>query len=169
MVVLPAIQYLEAARDEDEEHAGSAAEEEEDEEEEDEEEESEREEEGAEEEAGEQRGAEAISHSHPASPSLTSPALPSFSSLPIAHSPPLSPPSLAAPLVDEGVVSSSDDESSVQGEDTVKAKVATEMGKTRARQHRKYHSKKGAGQIGRAKGSKAKHSDAVKIDSGGWF
>jgi RIO kinase 2 len=58
--------------------------------------------------------------------------------------------------------------SSLEEEDEVKTKVANEIGKTRARQQKKYHSKKSTGRAGRAKGSKAKQDTRVHMDGGGW-
>jgi RIO kinase 2 len=59
-------------------------------------------------------------------------------------------------------------EESEEEEDEMKMKVATEIGKTRAHQQRKYHSKKSTGRAGRAKGSKAKQDTRVKLNSGEW-
>jgi RIO kinase 2 len=57
--------------------------------------------------------------------------------------------------------------SSGEEEDDVKTRVANEIGKTRVRQQKKYHSKKSAGRAGRAKGSKVKQDTRVHLD-GGW-
>ena len=51
----------------------------------------------------------------------------------------------------------------------VKEKVHSEVSKRRAREVRKYHSKKGAQRIGRPKGSKAKQDTRVKVDGGGFW
>jgi RIO kinase 2 len=53
-------------------------------------------------------------------------------------------------------------------EEDLKTRVTSEIMKTRARQQRKYHSKKSVNRAGRAKGSKAKQDDRFKIDGGGW-
>lgn len=51
--------------------------------------------------------------------------------------------------------------------DMMKVKVASDLTKQHARQHRRYHSKKGSG--GRQKGSKAKTSGKIKLDGGGFW
>ncbi|KAI0274644.1 RIO1 family-domain-containing protein [Gloeopeniophorella convolvens] len=54
--------------------------------------------------------------------------------------------------------------------DEIKDKAAIEAYKERARQKQKYHSKRGAQRIGRAKGSKAKQDTRVKPDKSGlWY
>lgn len=59
---------------------------------------------------------------------------------------------------------------SVSTHDTVRERAATEAAKLRAKQHRKYHSKRGAQRIGgRQKGSKAKMDTRVKPDKGGFW
>ncbi|KAH9937126.1 Rio2, N-terminal-domain-containing protein [Fomitopsis serialis] len=50
-----------------------------------------------------------------------------------------------------------------------KEKVHSEVSKRRAREVRRYHSKKGAQRIGRPKGSKAKQDVRVKMDGGGFW
>lgn len=63
----------------------------------------------------------------------------------------------------------SEDEDKANAEDEVKERVAMQVSKERARQQRKYHSKKGAGKIGRPKGSKAKQDTRVKLnETDGW-
>jgi len=47
-------------------------------------------------------------------------------------------------------------------------RVYSEVSKQRAKQQRKYHSKKGAQRVGRPKGSKAKMDGRLKLDTGGW-
>ena len=55
-------------------------------------------------------------------------------------------------------------------DDDVQARAAAEASKQRARQHRKYHSKRGAQKVGgRHKGSKAKQDTRVKPDRGGFW
>lgn len=49
----------------------------------------------------------------------------------------------------------------------IKDKVSFDLTKERTRQQRKYHSKRGARQAGRPKGSKAKQDTRVKVDSSG--
>ena len=51
----------------------------------------------------------------------------------------------------------------------IKEKVHSEVSKRRAREVRKYHSKKGTQRIGRPKGSKAKQDARVKVDGGGFW
>ena len=52
---------------------------------------------------------------------------------------------------------------------TTSAKVQAEVGKQRAREQRKYHSKKGAQRSGgRAKGSKAKTDNRLQLQGGFW-
>lgn len=63
----------------------------------------------------------------------------------------------------------SDDASEEDDQQAVSQRVATELSKEKTRQQRKYHSKKGAGRIGRPKGSKAKQDVRVKMDGGGWY
>jgi RIO kinase 2 len=55
----------------------------------------------------------------------------------------------------------------LHGEKDVKAAVSSELTRQRARQDRRYHSKKSVGKAGRAKGSKMKSDTRVKIGSGG--
>jgi RIO kinase 2 len=52
-------------------------------------------------------------------------------------------------------------------EQEIKDKAAIEGYKRRAREKQKYHSRRGAERIGRAKGSKAKQDNRVKLDKGG--
>jgi len=52
-------------------------------------------------------------------------------------------------------------------EKDVKATVSSELTRQRARQDRRYHSKKSVGKAGRAKGSKMKSDTRVKITGGG--
>ena len=52
-------------------------------------------------------------------------------------------------------------------EKEMRDKAATEVHKRRAREKQKYHSRRGAERIGRAKGSKAKQDNRVKLDKGG--
>ncbi|KZT75190.1 RIO1-domain-containing protein [Daedalea quercina L-15889] len=54
-------------------------------------------------------------------------------------------------------------------EPDVKEKVHTEVSKRRAKEVRKYHSKKGAQRVGRPKGSKAKQDARVKVDGGSFW
>jgi RIO kinase 2 len=49
----------------------------------------------------------------------------------------------------------------------IKDKAAIEAYKQRAREKQKHHSRRGAERIGRAKGSKAKQDNRVKLDKGG--
>jgi len=58
---------------------------------------------------------------------------------------------------------------SVKGskEQEIREKAANEAYKRRAREKQKYHSRRGAERIGRAKGSKAKQDNRVKLDKGG--
>ncbi|KAI0313739.1 hypothetical protein OF83DRAFT_1043231, partial [Amylostereum chailletii] len=49
----------------------------------------------------------------------------------------------------------------------LREKAAMEASKTRSRQQRKYHSKRSAQRVGRAKGSKAKQDTRVKVDASG--
>lgn len=51
--------------------------------------------------------------------------------------------------------------------DGIKDIVSSDLTKARARQHRKYHSKRGARNAGRPQGSKAKQDTRVKIDQSG--
>ncbi|KAI0652229.1 RIO1 family-domain-containing protein [Trametes meyenii] len=52
----------------------------------------------------------------------------------------------------------------------ISGKVQSEVSKQRARQQRKYHSKKGAQQTGgRTRGSKRKQDTRIKVDSGGFW
>jgi RIO kinase 2 len=53
-----------------------------------------------------------------------------------------------------------------QGQE-IRDKAANEAYKQRAREKQKYHSRRGAERIGRAKGSKAKQDNRVKLDKGG--
>lgn len=54
--------------------------------------------------------------------------------------------------------------------DTMKGKIASDLTKENARQHRKYHSKRSAQRTGgRSKGSKAKMDQRVKVDGGGFW
>ncbi|EGO00923.1 hypothetical protein SERLA73DRAFT_134044 [Serpula lacrymans var. lacrymans S7.3] len=48
-------------------------------------------------------------------------------------------------------------------------RVSTDLAKQRARQQKKYHSKRGAQKAGRAKGSKAKQDTRIKQDKGGFW
>jgi hypothetical protein len=127
------------------------------------------EDEGSEDELSEDEGLPiARDSSHPRTPSpLRAPSPLASPTADQANAQPSPPP--ASPLPSDDGDSDKEDGTYANETDAVKIKVANEVGKARARQHKKYHSKKGAGQIGRAKGSKAKHSDAVKVDSGGWF
>ena len=52
-------------------------------------------------------------------------------------------------------------------EQEIKDKAAIDAYKQRAREKQKYHSRRGAERIGRAKGSKAKQDNRVKLDKGG--
>ncbi|KIY72801.1 RIO1-domain-containing protein [Cylindrobasidium torrendii FP15055 ss-10] len=52
--------------------------------------------------------------------------------------------------------------------DEMKSIVASDMEKTRARQQKKYHSKRSVRKAGRMQGSKAKQDTRVKLDSG-WY
>ena len=52
-------------------------------------------------------------------------------------------------------------------EQEIREKAANEAYKRRAREKQKYHSRRGAERIGRAKGSKAKQDNRVKLDKGG--
>jgi len=52
-------------------------------------------------------------------------------------------------------------------EQEIKEKAGIEAYKQRAREKQKYHSRRGAERIGRAKGSKAKQDNRVKVDKGG--
>lgn len=63
----------------------------------------------------------------------------------------------------------SEDASDPNAMDVVKDRVATEIQKRHARQHRKFHSKKSTTRAGRPKGSKAKQDTRVKLDGGGWY
>ena len=58
---------------------------------------------------------------------------------------------------------------SVKGseEQEIRDKAANEAYKRRAREKQKYHSRRGAERIGRAKGSKGKQDNRVKLDKGG--
>jgi RIO kinase 2 len=49
----------------------------------------------------------------------------------------------------------------------IRDKAANEGYRRRAREKQKYHSRRGAERIGRAKGSKAKQDNRVKLDKGG--
>ena len=49
----------------------------------------------------------------------------------------------------------------------IRDKAASEGYQRRAREKQKYHSRRGAERIGRAKGSKAKQDNRVKLDKGG--
>ena len=49
----------------------------------------------------------------------------------------------------------------------IRDKAGNEAYKRRAREKQKYHSRRGAERIGRAKGSKAKQDNRVKLDKGG--
>jgi RIO kinase 2 len=51
--------------------------------------------------------------------------------------------------------------------DGIKNIVSSDLTKVRARQHRKYHSKRGARNVGRPQGSKAKQDTRVKPDQSG--
>ncbi|KAL6310013.1 RIO1 family-domain-containing protein [Sparassis latifolia] len=52
----------------------------------------------------------------------------------------------------------------------ISEKVQSELTKRRAREHRKYHSKKSAQRMGgRSKGSKAKQDGKIKVDTGGFW
>lgn len=51
----------------------------------------------------------------------------------------------------------------------IKGKAQAEVTKSRARQQRKYHAKKGARLAGRPKGSKAKFDGKITVDSGGFW
>ncbi|SRR6266436_1017743 len=53
-------------------------------------------------------------------------------------------------------------------EKEIRDKAAIDAYKQRAREKRKYHARRGAERIGRAKGSKAKQDNRVKLDKGGW-
>ena len=52
-------------------------------------------------------------------------------------------------------------------EQEIKEKAGIEAYKQRAREKQKYHSRRGAERIGRAKGSKAKQDNRVKLEKGG--
>jgi len=52
-------------------------------------------------------------------------------------------------------------------EKEIRGKAAIDAYKERAREKRKYHSRRGAERIGRAKGSKAKQDNRVKVDKSG--
>lgn len=52
-------------------------------------------------------------------------------------------------------------------ENQIRNKAAVDALKGRAREKRKYHSRRGAERIGRAKGSKAKQDNRVKVDRSG--
>jgi RIO kinase 2 len=79
-------------------------------------------------------------------------------------------PSNNAPEASDLAKSDEEPESSdVSEEDEMKTRVVNEITKTRARQQKKYHSKKSTGRAGRTKGSKAKQDTRVKLDSGGWY
>lgn len=52
-------------------------------------------------------------------------------------------------------------------ENQIRNKAAIDALKGRAREKRKYHSRRGAERIGRAKGSKAKQDNRVKVDRSG--
>jgi RIO kinase 2 len=52
-------------------------------------------------------------------------------------------------------------------EKEIRDKAAIEAYKQRAREKQKHHSRRGAERIGRAKGSKAKQDNRVKLDKGG--
>lgn len=56
---------------------------------------------------------------------------------------------------------------SVSKEKEIRDKAGIEAYKQRAREKQKYHSRRGAERIGRAKGSKAKQDNRVKLDKGG--
>ncbi|TBU48165.1 RIO1-domain-containing protein [Dichomitus squalens] len=59
---------------------------------------------------------------------------------------------------------------SASGPKDISEKVQTEVAKQRARQQRKYHSKKGAqSQGGRPRGSKRKQDTKIKLDGGGFW
>ncbi|KAF9460826.1 hypothetical protein BDZ94DRAFT_1128245, partial [Collybia nuda] len=49
----------------------------------------------------------------------------------------------------------------------VKEIISSDLMKARAKQYRKYHSKRGARNIGRPQGSKAKQDMRVKVDQNG--
>lgn len=51
----------------------------------------------------------------------------------------------------------------------ISEKALADVTKQRARQHRKYHAKKGARTAGRPKGSKAKSDGRIRVDSGGFW
>jgi RIO kinase 2 len=60
--------------------------------------------------------------------------------------------------------------SKVEGTHSVKGlrdKAAIDAYKQRAREKQKHHSRRGADRIGRAKGSKAKQDNRIKLDKGG--
>lgn len=57
-----------------------------------------------------------------------------------------------------------------RGQESIRERAATEASKHRAKQQRKYHSKRGAQRVGgRQKGSKAKMDTRVKPDRGGFW
>ncbi|KAI0094730.1 RIO1 family-domain-containing protein [Irpex rosettiformis] len=59
---------------------------------------------------------------------------------------------------------------SISSHDVIRERAATEAAKLRAKQHRKYHSKRGAQRVGgRQKGSKAKMNTRIKPDKGGFW
>jgi|SRR5712671_1855238 len=57
--------------------------------------------------------------------------------------------------------------SNASREKEIRGKAAVDAYKERAREKRKYHSRRGAERIGRAKGSKAKQDNRVKLDKSG--
>jgi len=59
------------------------------------------------------------------------------------------------------------DGSSPRGKDILRKLVSSEVSRERARNVSKYHSRRGPGQGGRAKGSKAKQDTRVKVDKSG--
>ena len=75
-------------------------------------------------------------------------------------------PSSVSPSPVEQLASKVESALSVKGKE-MRDKAATEVHKRRAREKQKHHSRRGAERIGRAKGSKAKQDNRVKLDKGG--
>ena len=59
------------------------------------------------------------------------------------------------------------DDPPAPAKDVLRKLVSSEVSRERARNSSKYHSRRGPGQAGRAKGSKAKQDTRVKVDKGG--
>ncbi|KAI0067723.1 RIO1-domain-containing protein [Artomyces pyxidatus] len=85
---------------------------------------------------------------------------------PDSHSGSASPPARSSTPSD---ASPADHPVSLVEHDVIRERAAGEVAKEHARQQRKYHSKRGAQRVGRAKGSKAKQDTRVKLDKGGMW